>query len=95
MVAWKMRALELPASISDNDPTTVFAGVPKLPPAVPPLQLWPVPGVVTVPLTLIEPDTKVVVVGKVSVMLMLVAVAPPVALVTEMQYSTTAPGIDL
>lgn len=104
MVARKMSALELPPVMLVNDPATVFAGVPKLPPsasaalsvaAVPPAQLCPTPGVVTVPLTRIDAGTKVVFVGTRSEILIFVAVAPPDALATEMQYSTTAPGIVL
>ena len=98
-----MRALDpLPATFA-SVPATVLAGVPKLPvststasvTAVPPEQVCPAPGLVTVPLTLIEPAKYVVFVGTRSEIVIFVAVAPPAPFATEMQYSTIAPGTDL
>ena len=103
MVARKTNARDCVDAMLANVPVTVFAGVPKLPASasdasvtpVPPEQLWPAPGLVTVESTKMDPGTNVVLEGTRSEMLILVAVAPPEAFATEIQYSTTAPGTDL
>ena len=79
----------LPAAMSDRVAVTtpLLCEPPELPSAlqVPPL---------TVPFTRMpKPATKVVVAGRVSLTLTLVAVALPEAFATAMQYSTVAPGI--
>ena len=89
----------VPAAMSDRVPLTV--GSEKLPPAVPPLQVWVFGGpvvITAVAFNKIELVTKVIPLpptsaGSVSVIVTPVAVAEPVPLATEIQYSTIAPGI--